>query len=356
MRRNVPIFIRPTKNGRYWYCYVRMRDGTRRQRALHIRDDGTKESERAAIAAYWAEQARATAGELDQPKREPKRLDDALREVVKLQALAELTDHAFGHTKRAAKHLLEHFKKDFDLHMLTTPDAGQLLVNYATEARMLRAAISVQRELATLTRAMRSVGLKPPTLPELGDTSPKPQEPLNPDELRRFVLAAKPEHKFVCIALPSLGIRVSEWNMITEIDLVRRMLFVDGTKTKRSKRWVPIPDELLELLEEKRARGEWKGWPRMDRNAISHIVRSTCKRAGIGQRSPNDLRGTYSTALALQGVSAAERAALQGNSEQMQQRTYAQPHLQPEALRGAVNKLPRITRQRTKPHDEETGT
>jgi integrase len=352
MRRNVPIFVRKTKGGAYWYCYVRLPDGSRRQRALHIRADGSKESERAAVAAYWSEQARATAGQLDQPQREAKRLADALRAVAKRQAAAELTDHAHGTTYRASKHLLEYFGRDFDLQTLT----DERVVDYATEAKASRRAVSVRMELRTLLRSMRAVGLKPLELPDLGDTSARPQQPLNPDELRRFVLAAKPHHKFVCVALPSLGIRASEWNMITEIDWTRRMLFVNGTKTKRSKRWVPIPDELFELMDDARRRGEWSGFPEIRRDALDHIVRSTCKRAGIGPRSANDIRGTYATALALQGVSAGERAALQGNSEMMQQRTYSQPHLQPELLRGAVDKLPRITRTKTKPRDEETGT
>jgi integrase len=355
MRRGVPIFSRPTKNGRYWYCHVRLPDGERRQRALHIRDDGSKKSERAAVAAYWAEQARATAGGLD-PRREPKRLDQALRAIQKQQNLAELTDHAHGNTLREARHLLAHFKADFDLYTLTTDAAGEALVDYATEARKTRSAVSVKRELMGLQRAMSAVGLTPPKLPELGDTRHKPQQPLNPEELRRFFLAAKPHHRFVCLALPLLGIRASEWNKITEIDWARRMLFCDGTKTDRSPRWIPIPEELFELMDEQRRRGEWTGFPNIPRDAIDHIVRSTCKRAGIGARSANDLRGTYATALSLQGVSAAERAALQGNSELMQQRTYSQPHLQPEALRGAVDKLPRITRARTKTNNEETGT
>jgi integrase len=80
---------------------------------------------------------------------------------------------------------------------------------------------------------------------------------------------------------------------------------------------------------------------------IDGVVRGACRRAGLGKRSVNDLRGTYSTALALQGVSAADRAALQGNSELMQVQTYSQPHLRPEELRGSVAKLPRITSKTT---------
>lgn len=345
MRRQVPIFSRVTARGRYWYCHLKLPDGSRPQRALHIRDDGSKESERAAIAAYWVEQARATNGGLDQ-KRKPKRLDDALREITKQQNLAQLTDFAHGNTMREARHLLAHFKPDYDLRTLTTEEATQAMVDYATQATAKRKPVSVMRELFALQRAMRAVGLKAPDLPELGDTSAKPQEPLNPEELRRFFMAAKPHHKFVVVALPSLGIRASEWNKITDIDWSRQMLFCQGTKTDRSPRWIPIPDELFELMVEQKNRGEWTGFPVIRRDAIDHIVRSTCKRAGIGPRSANDLRGTYATALALQGVSAAERAALQGNSELMQMRTYSQPHLQPEALRGAVDKLPRITRPR----------
>lgn len=341
----VPIFSRKTKGGAYWYCYVRTAAGKRLQRALHIRDDGSKESERAAIAAYWQEQARATSGALDQPKRTRVTLGSALIALAQQQSLAELTEHRHKTVQRATKHLLDFFGAGCDLEeeIKTT----QALVPYALKAREKREAVTVRQELQVLTQAMRESGLNPPRIPRMGSLRAKPQEPLSQDDLRRFLLALRPKYKFMGLAIVSLGIRTSEYNKIDEVDWTKRMVHVAGTKTEDSARWVPIPDELWEAMVSLRDRGEWKGFGGISDRLIDHHIRQACKRAGIGPRSVNDLRGTYATALALAGVSAAERAALQGNSELMQVATYSQPHLRPEQLRSATAKLPRI--QRAKP-------
>jgi hypothetical protein len=340
MDKKLPIFTR----GAYWYCYVRTAAGKRLQRALHIRNDGSRESERAAVAAYWQEQARATAGSLDQPVRPRITLGEALRSLAEQQALAELSDDRHRTVYRASKHLLAHYGADFDVLTLTST-AGY--VEYATKARAWREAITVRQELGVFAQAIRAVGLNPPKLPKLGGLKAKPQEPLTTDELRRFMLALKPKYKLLGLTLVSLGIRTSEYRKITEVDWNTRMVWVHGTKTRRSKRWVPVPDELWEVMESMRARGEWNGFPPVSDKMIDVTVRNACVRAGIGPRSVNDLRGTYSTALSLQGVSAAVRAALQGNGELMQVATYSQPHLRPEELRGSVDKLPRITGKAT---------
>lgn len=348
MDKKLPIFLR----GDYWYCYVRTAAGERKQRALHIRNDGSRASYNAAVAAYWQEQARATAGALDQPKRPVFTLGEALRALAAEQALAQLSDDRHRTVYRVSKHLLEHFKADFDLASITST-AGY--VGYATLARAAREAATVRQELGILALAMRAVGLNPPKLPKLGSTKAKPQQPLTQDELRRFFLAVKPKYKLMVLTMVSLGLRTSEYRKITIVDWGRQMVWVDGTKTDKSKRWVPVPAELWETMEGMRARGEWAGFPRVSDRMIDSVVRGACVRAGIGPRSVNDLRGTYSTALALQGVSAAERAALQGNSELMQVATYSQPHLRPEELRGSVAKLPRIT-GKAQPKKEGTGT
>lgn len=345
-RRDLPIFTR----GGYWYCHVITAAGKRRQRALHIRNDGSKESERIAIAAYWQEQARATNGTLDQPVRARITLGEAIKALSKQQVLAQLSDHRHRSVFFASKHLYTHFGTGFDVTTITkTMD----YVDYATWRRTAvpekkikaRLPITVRKELMVLAQAMRAVGLNPPPLPKLGDVSPKPQQPLNAEELKRFMLALKPRHKFIGLSFACLGFRASEYNKVTEVDWDRQMLYVAGTKTKRSKRWVPIPDELFEVMMAMRDRGEWKGFGGVSERQIDNIIRKTCEHAKIGPRSSNDIRGTYSTNLALQGVSAAERAALQGNSELQQQQTYAQPHLRPEELRDAAAKLPRIHRR-----------
>lgn len=342
MPRKLPVHSRPSKGGRYWICYVRTPDGERHQRALHIRDDGTRESERAAIAAYWNEQARATAGDLDR-KRSARSLKSALAALATKQDLAELSEHSHLRTKRCARWLCRHFGAERDIATITAED----LVTYATAAKGARAAVTVDEELRTYSLACGACGIEPAKVPDVGDKAAKPQEPFSLDEVRRFLVACLPKQRWRLLAhqLHFMGLRASETRKLDEPDWANQRVWCNGTKTKKSKRWVPIPDEMFEYMCELRARNEWIGWPVVPNPSIYQFVARTSIRAGIGRRSPNDCRGGLATRLAGNGVPAAMRGALMGNSERMQEATYSQPHLLEDELASAMNRQPRITKR-----------
>jgi integrase len=337
MAARLPIFKRRTKGGVYWYCYVRTSDDLRVQRALHIRDDGSKESERAATAAYWREQARATAGEPDK-RRRSRPLISALAALAKAQDVAERKDPTHLKTKRGSLWLCRFFEKDRDIASITAED----LVAYAAAGKASRAAVTVLDELHVYAQACKAVGVEPAELPDVGDTQPKPQEPFTVDEVRRFMLACKPKHRLLAYELHFLGLRASETRKLSEPDWNNQRVWCEGTKTRGSKRWVYIPDEMFEHMEELRARDEWTGWPTYTNGQVFVFVVRTSKRAGIGHRSPNDCRGGLATRLTGQGVPAALRGALMGNSERMQELTYSKPQLLTEELAEAMNKQPRV--------------
>lgn len=330
----LPIFERPTKAGRYWYCYVRTPDGRRLQRALHIRADGTRDSERAAIAAYWQEQARATAGQADRPK--PKTtLGQAIDALVRELENARVATHTMKSTLNSAAHLLRHWSPDTD----ATTINRQQLAEFTAHALTKRGAGSIGRDISVLCRALEAVSINPPRKPKLKRTTAR-QEPLTEAEMRRFLMAASPQHKLPLLVYCLLGVRREEYLLMQEVDWKKRLIHVAGTKVNRADRWIPIPDELWEHMQP--LRKEWKGFPHFSVTSLYMMVVRTAKRAGLGHRHPNDLRGTWATQAALRGVSAAERAAIQGHSEAMQVSTYSQPQRDPEALRGAMEGMPRI--------------
>ena len=330
----LPIFRRRTKSGVYWYCHVVTADGRRLQRALHIRDDGTRDSERAAVAAYWQEQGRATAGQADRPK--PKTtLARALDALVREQQNAGLTEHTLKSTLNGAAWLLKHFGSDADVKAIDR----KALADYVALALQARMATSVDREISVFSRALEAVGVDPPKRPKLKRVHKK-QEPLTEAELRRFMMAARPQHKLPLLVLATCGVRRGEYTRMKLVDWDRRLIFVDGTKVGRAKRWIPIPDELWEHM--LTMRKDWSGFPPYSGKSIYEMVRDTAKRAGLGHRHPNDIRGTWATQAALRGISPAERAAIQGHSEAMQIAIYSQPHLDAEQLRGAMEGMSRL--------------
>lgn len=333
--KKLPIFCR----GDYWYCYVRTPDGKRHQRALHIRNDGSAASERAAIAAYWQEQARATAG-TDDRARAAKPLSKALAALTAEQELAGLTDHSHDVVFYRGRWLVKHFGPTYDLTQLST----ESMVEYATEACKTREPSTVRMELDVLVRCAKAVGLTPPKRPRIKGTA-KRQRPLTREQLRLFFLALHPRQRLLGLTLVTLGPRASEPSKIPDdgIDWDRQTLWVNGTKTNGSRRQLPIPDELFAFMNDLRQRGQWNGFPKQSRNAVYAIVRAACLRAFGEPRSVNDIRGTWATLASLDGVPADIRAAFQGNSPEMQARTYAQPALMPDELRKSVERgIPRI--------------
>jgi len=330
--KRAPIFDR---NG-YWYCHVRTPDGRRIQRALHIRNDGSAASERTAIAAYWQEQSRVTAG-TETRRSKTRTIRSALKALAEAKEVDEQTEHSQEKVTSAGKALELFFGDQRDIGSITTED----LVSFAAERKLTVLAITVKRDLQVYSQACAAVGVKPAELPGIGKTTAKPQEPFTLDEVRRFMVACSPQSKLLAYTLHFLGLRNSETRKLDEPDWANRRVWCRGTKTPRSARWVYPPDEMWEYMVAQRSCGEWRGWPKLGKQGVESFVKRTSKRAGLGHRHPNDCRGGYATRLAAAGVNAALRGALMGNSERTQA-IYSQPHLLDQELADAVKRHPRI--------------
>lgn len=332
----LPIFKRRTKGGVYWYCYVRTPDGRRFQRGLHIRDDGSRESERAATAAYWQEQSRATSG-VQLGRSKARTLRSALTALAEAKEADELTDDSQQRLDSAGKALEAHFGDTREIGSITTEE----LVTFALERKKVVKAITVKRDLHAYSQACAAVGVTPAKLPGIGKTTAAPQQPFTLDEVRKFMIACSPQSKLLAYCLHFCGLRNSEIRKLAEPEWEKRRVWCHGTKTKGSKRWIFPPDEMWEYMTAMRSCGEWRGWPKLGKQGVLSFVWRTSIRAGIGRRHPNDCRGGFATRLAIAGVPAGVRGALMGNSEQMQ-KVYSQPHTDEDALAKAMHQHPRI--------------
>lgn len=330
--KRAPIFDRRG----YWYCHVRTPDGRRLQRALHIRNDGSAASERAAVAAYWQEQSRVTAG-TETRRSKTRTIRSALKALAEAKEVAEQTDHSQEKVTSAGKALELFFGDQHDIGAITTED----LVSFAADRKRSVLPITVKRDLQVYSQACAAVGVTPAKLPGIGSITAKPQVPFTLDEVRRFMVATTPHGKLLAYCLHFLGVRNSETRKLDEPDWENKRVYCNGTKTKNSKRWIYPPDEMWEYMEAMRSVGEWRGWPKLGKQGVESFVKRTSLRAGLGHRHPNDCRGGFATRLAAAGVPAALRGAIMGNSEQTQ-KIYSQPHLLDRELADAMQKHPRI--------------
>ena len=164
--------------------------------------------------------------------------------------------------------------------------------------------------------------------PDLNATYVPRKRALTREEVVRL-LAQLPPHRGALVAIcVALGVRLSEAFRLlpTDVDLAAGRVFVGGTKTQGSRRWLPILSVYRPLLE-----GAAGYLPLSPWKNVHESLDSACRRAGIEHCSPNDLRRTHSTLLVELGVDRdVVRRLLGHTTSALVDRVYGQPT--PEAL------------------------
>ena len=124
------------------------------------------------------------------------------------------------------------------------------------------------------------------------------------------------------------GCRQNELHRIRKehVDLVGRELFIDGTKTEKAQRTIPILDDLVEVIERRLdTSGPMLFAPEWQRGRMHANLKTWCAAAGIAPCSSNDFRRSYCTLLAERGVPEALAIDFLGHSSSRMVRTvYAQ--------------------------------
>lgn len=175
---------------------------------------------------------------------------------------------------------------------------------------------------------------------------------LEPAEYVKLRLALKPRRRLWLDVAVYTGGRYSEIDGIrweSDVDLERGFIRLPGTKTARSRRWIPIAPPLHEKLGEVplksgRVVERWG-------NAVRDL-KQACVRVGIDPISTNDLRRTFSSWLLQKGASTKVVAELLGHTTtRMVDRVYG--HLSTNALRQATNLLdvPNVSQAPVAPSD-----
>lgn len=335
------LFKRPTSDKWQVECWIWA--GDRRQRILKstgIRDDGgAKSRQNAQIVADQIERRLALGGEASTRPR--KTLKQALTALTEAAELAGRTQHSLDRILYRGVRLAEGLREDTALADI---DADRLR-DYARWSRQRRSANTVQQELVVLAAAFEICGLERPEMPDIGDTSAKPQRVLELDEQRALLLAVPAKRKLNVMGYLQMGLRRSEPWKIVEIDWQDRYAFVQRTKRKKDAKApsiVPIPDELFELLLPRR--GEWPVFPEWCRGSVNQVLQRAAERAKIcDDLSVNDLRGTYATHMARGGVPILTLANIMGTSVKMLENIYAQVNSRGDHLHEAAGRVPRLS-------------
>ncbi len=205
---------------------------------------------------------------------------------------------------------------------------------------------SVQKELVTMRQALyaameaKQIRFNPAACFPRFRAQYRPKDRwLTPDEVIALLRVLPPHRQLWIVVAIYTGARDSEVDSLRweDIDWARRLVHIRGTKTRGSRREVPLLHVLGSVLSRERKEagyivGEW-GNVRRDLHAAC-----AAGRADIPPCSPNDLRRTFATWLANEGVSEHVVAkALGHGSSQMARRVYAQ--LQRDLMHREIAKL-----------------
>lgn len=215
---------------------------------------------------------------------------------------------------------------------------------------------TLHKELMTLGRALRLArrrklfaGHVEDLMPDDFSSGYRPRERwLTPEELVKLLGALNPRRRLWVTLACYLGARSSEVSGLRWEDIEGDRAHLLGTKTHGSDRWVPIPKTLSAVLRPMSEPGPWRsgygarrgllvgGWASDCRD-----LTKACKRAGIPRVTPNDLRRTYASLLAQEGVTSLAIARLLGHSTTaMTDRVYSR--LSAGSLAHAVENLPEL--------------
>jgi integrase len=213
---------------------------------------------------------------------------------------------------------------------------------------------SVHKELVVLRGALREAGFDAAVVPKFSAQYQPRERHLSPEQFRDVLDRLAPKRRLWLMVATYLGGRDSEINghRVGDVDLEHLILRNRGTKTKDSRRSVPIPAALVPWLE---ARCRDAGpdeplveeWTNRRRDICIAYWKATGvpvpkkhqSTAGLPRLSPNDLRRTFASWMKQAGVDSLAVAHLLGHSStRMVEMVYGR--LTTATYRAAVSVLP----------------
>lgn len=209
---------------------------------------------------------------------------------------------------------------------------------------------TVNREIACLRHLLNlAVGWSKIRVTPLKIKLPKEPEGrvryLEPEEARRLLECCAPHLRPIVVFALHTGMRRGEvlGLMWSEVDLGRAVITLPGSRTKNKReRTVPLDEVVLKVLqdaERHRAPNQPRVFHKQDGSPLGEIqtaFRNAVRRAALKDFHFHDLRHTFASGLAMQGVSQKFIGELLGHRTMAMTDRYT--HLSPGALKEASGK------------------
>jgi integrase len=186
------------------------------------------------------------------------------------------------------------------------------------------APLSVRNYLGTLRIVLDFADLDPNPARDRRVKLPRPEETLpNPPtsaEVETIIANAPRRWRLAIRVLEQTGMRVGELVALEwgDVDRAELRLRIRTGKTAAARRWVAVPEWLMEELEATCPPDDRTAlrrvFPGAGRQTIGNAMRNACKTAGIASYSPHDLRHRFISVKIREGVPVTQIAAHVGHS------------------------------------------
>jgi integrase len=184
--------------------------------------------------------------------------------------------------------------------------------------------LSVRNYLATLRLVLDFGELDPNPARDRRVKLPRPEEtvpnPPTAGEVATIIANAPRRWRLAIRVLEQTGMRVGELAALEwgDVDRTGLRLRIRTGKTNAARRWVPVPEWLMEEIEatcppDDRTDAR-RVFPGAGKDTIGNAMRNACKAAGLATYSPHDLRHRYISVKIREGVPVTLIAANVGHS------------------------------------------
>jgi integrase len=184
--------------------------------------------------------------------------------------------------------------------------------------------LSVRNYLGTLRLVLDFADLDPNPARDRRVKLPRPEEnvpnPPTSAEVATIIENAPRRWRLAIRVLEQTGMRVGEFVALEwgDVDRANLQLRIRNGKTTAARRWVPVPEWLMEEIEATCPPDDRTAlrrvFPGAGRQTIGNAMRNACKAAGIANYSPHDLRHRFISVKIREGVPVTQVAAHVGHS------------------------------------------
>ena len=184
---------------------------------------------------------------------------------------------------------------------------------------------SLSRYVATLRLVLDFAGVDPNPARDKRVKLPRIEapvvEPPSEKDVARIIATVPPRWRLPLRVLAETGMRVGEARDLEwrDVDLVVSRFRIRSGKTKAARRWVPVPEAVMEAVAETcppdDRTAERRVFQGFSPDVAKNVMARACKAAGIAHYHPHDLRHRFASVQIARGLPVTDVAAHLGHTK-----------------------------------------